>query len=38
MEKKYGFVRFLIDLLLTALTGGIWLVWLLFKFLRTNTK
>lgn len=35
---KYGLGRFLIDLILTALTGGLWLVYLIFKFIRTNTK
>ena len=36
--KKYGLGRFLIDLLLTTLTGGLWLAYLIFKFIRTNTK
>lgn len=37
-EKKYGVIDFLIDLLLTSITGGLWLVYLLFKFIRNNTK
>ena len=35
--KKYGFGSFLIDLILTSLTGGLWLVWIVFRFLRKNS-
>lgn len=34
-RKKYGLFRFLLDLTLTALTGGLWLVWLIFRWLRS---
>ena len=37
-KKKYGVFNFLLDLFLTAITGGLWLVWLLFKLIRTNIK
>lgn len=35
-KKKYGLLRFLLDLFLTAITGGLWLVYLLFKLMRTH--
>lgn len=35
-KKKYGIGRFLLDLFLTAITGGLWLVYLLFKLIRQN--
>lgn len=31
---KYGILNFLFDLFMTSITGGIWLLWILFKFLR----
>lgn len=34
-KKKYGLGRFLVDIVLGVLTGGIWWIWLLFKFIRT---
>jgi hypothetical protein len=36
-RKRYGFFRLLIDLILTCCTGGLWLVWLLIKFLRNGS-
>ena len=36
MEKKYGIGRFLIDLFLTAVTGGLYLAYLVYKFIRTR--
>lgn len=35
-KKKYGPVRFLVDFVLTVLTGGLWLVYLIFRALRNN--
>lgn len=35
MGKGYGLMRFMIDLFLINVTGGIWLVWMLFKFIRS---
>ena len=32
--KHYGFGRFLLDLFLGLITGGIWWIYLLFKALR----
>ena len=38
MNKKYGFFNFLIDLFLIFITCGVWLIWLIIKFLRSNTR
>ena len=37
-KKPYGFGSLVIDLLLTFLTGGLWILVILFKFLRSNSK
>ena len=37
MKKKYGILNFLLDLVLTGLTGGLWLIWIVFRFLRKNS-
>jgi hypothetical protein len=37
MKKKYGILNFLLDLVLTGLTGGLWLIWIVFRFLRRNS-
>lgn len=34
--KKYGFWHLILDLTLTCLTGGLWLVWLVIRFLRNG--
>lgn len=34
--KKYGCGMILFDLFLTLITGGLWLIWLLIKYLRTH--
>lgn len=36
MRKKYGFIHLLFDLFLVCITGGLWLFWLLIKFLRNG--
>ena len=33
-KGKYGLGRFLIDLFLTSMTGGLWLVWIVLKYFR----
>lgn len=33
-KKPYGLGRFLLDLFLIAITGGLWLIWMIFKFIR----
>lgn len=32
--SRYGFVHFLGDALMTCLTGGIWLVWVIIREIR----
>lgn len=34
--KKYGKLDLLLDFILTIATGGLWLVWILIKYLRTH--
>lgn len=36
MEKKRGNLGILLDLVLTVLTGGLWLLWILIKYLRNH--
>lgn len=35
-RKRYGIGRFLLDLLLIFLTGGLWLFWIVLRYLRTH--
>lgn len=37
-RKKYGLGKLLLDFALVFLTGGLWLVWILIRFLRTNSR
>lgn len=34
--KKYGILHALFDILMTIATGGLWLIWILIKYLRTH--
>nr|DAN45291.1 MAG TPA: ubiquitinol-cytochrome C reductase [Caudoviricetes sp.]DAS21308.1 MAG TPA: ubiquitinol-cytochrome C reductase [Caudoviricetes sp.] len=34
--KRRGFLGLLIDLGLTVATGGLWLIWIIIKFLRNG--
>ena len=34
--KRYGFFRLLFDFLMVMMTGGLWLIWIFIKYLRTN--
>lgn len=34
--KKRGTFGLLVDFVLTLLTGGLWLIWILIKYLRNN--
>jgi hypothetical protein len=36
MNKKYGLMHALLDLFLIGITGGLWLIYLIIKFLRTH--
>lgn len=38
MAKKYGIGSALFDIIMIFLTGGLWLIWIFIKFMRTNTK
>lgn len=38
MKKKYGLGRLLLDVFLTVITGGAWLIVLLIIFLRRNSR
>lgn len=37
MKKKYGFWRFVLDVFLIFITGGIWGIWLILKYIRRNS-
>lgn len=34
-DKTYGFWHLLLDFILVCLTGGLWLLWILIRFLRS---
>lgn len=36
-EKKVGFWTILWNVILTCVTSGLWLVWLLIKYLKKNS-
>lgn len=36
MKKKRGTFGLIVDFLLTIFTGGLWLIWLIIKYLRTH--
>lgn len=35
-KKRYGLLDFLLDIFLIIITGGVWLLWMIFKFIRDN--
>lgn len=35
-KKKHSFWRILLDFILVFCTGGLWLIWLLIRYLRNN--
>lgn len=35
-QKSYGFWKFMWDLTLTFLTGGIWFIWIVYRHLRKS--
>lgn len=37
-RKRYGFAHLLLDFVLVILTGGLWLIWIIIRFLRSNTR
>jgi hypothetical protein len=34
--KSYGCLSIIFDLFMTFITGGLWLVWLFIKYVRTH--
>ena len=36
MRKERGFLGLLVDFVLTLATGGLWLIWILIRYLRNN--
>jgi hypothetical protein len=37
-KKRYGFFHLLFDFILVFATGGLWLIWLLVRFLRNGSR
>jgi len=37
-NKPYGCMSFLIDIILTGLTGGLWLIWVFVREMRRNNR
>ena len=37
-RKKYGLGNLIFDFILTMITGGLWLIWIFIRFLRTNSR
>lgn len=36
-KSNYGILHFLLDLLLIIVTGGIWLLWIVFRYFHRRT-
>ena len=36
MKKRYGFWKFVLDVALTALTSGFWLIWIFVREMRNS--
>lgn len=37
-RKRYSFLHLLWDFFLVMITGGLWLIWIVIKYLRSNTR
>lgn len=37
LKKKRGAFGILVDVILTLCTGGLWLLWILIRYLRNNS-
>lgn len=35
-NKRYGLINFIFDFVMICLTGGLWLLWLLVRYIRTH--
>jgi len=38
VKPRYKLTTFILDLILACVTGGLWLLWPLFKFLRNGRR
>lgn len=36
-KKKRGTAGLILDVFLTCITGGLWLIWILIRYLRNNS-
>jgi hypothetical protein len=36
MRKRYGFWAFVFDILMTVVTGGLWLIWIFVREMRNR--
>lgn len=36
-KKKRGTLGILLDVILTVITGGLWLIWIVIRYLRNNS-
>lgn len=36
-RKRYGFFHLLFDFFMVMITGGLWLIWIVIRFLRVNS-
>ncbi len=36
-RRRYGFLHLLFDVTLTFLTGGLWFIWIIIRFLGRNS-
>lgn len=37
-RRRYTTGHIFVDFILTLLTGGLWLLWIIIRFLRSNTR
>ena len=37
MKKKYSLGGLIFDFIMVMITGGVWLIWILIRFLRANS-
>ena len=36
-RNKYGLGSLIFDFIMTMITGGLWLIWIIIRFLRANS-
>lgn len=37
MKKHYGLGSLIFDFIMTIVTGGLWLIWIIIRYLRANS-